>query len=330
MKRFLLSALFIGLYYSGTAQNVFPSAGNVGIGTPDPAYSLHVKNDGSSTTAVENRSPLPNAFSRFLILNDRGEGSYGDLIQYSSRSTGQLFNSIMANKVMLYSAGEFSEGLTIGTINDKPLAFGTMNQERMRIDGIGRIGVGTANPSAKLQIINEPQDSNGNTFIIGHTDAPNLRLGFNTTYSWIQSHGSKPLHINEFGNHVIINKDAGNVGIGTADPGVYRLAVNGKIRAQEIKIEAASWPDYVFEKGYKVRSLESLEEFIKDNGHLPEVPSAAEVKAEGFELGEMNRNLLLKIEELTLYLIEQSKKMDRLEKILNSQQNEIIQLKKFL
>jgi hypothetical protein len=104
---------------------------------------------------------------------------------------------------------------------------------------------------------------------------------------------------------------SGNVGIGTANP-TERLSVNGKIRAHEIKVETANWPDYVFAKDYRLPSLQETENHIKEKGHLPGIPSAAEVKANGIDLGEMNAKLLKKIEELTLYLIEQGKEIKEL------------------
>nr|WP_084407172.1 hypothetical protein [Pedobacter panaciterrae] len=104
----------------------------------------------------------------------------------------------------------------------------------------------------------------------------------------------------------------GNVGIGTSDTKGYKLAVNGKIRTQEIKVEAANWPDYVFTKDYELSSLKETEQHIKEKGHLPGIPSAEDVKANGVDLGEMNAKLLLKIEELTLHLIEMKKELDAL------------------
>jgi hypothetical protein len=101
----------------------------------------------------------------------------------------------------------------------------------------------------------------------------------------------------------------GNLGIGTASP-TEKLSVNGKIRAHEIKVETSGWPDYVFAKGYQLTSLEETEKHIKEKGHLPGIPSAEEVKANGVDLGEMNAKLLKKIEELTLHLIEQNKKIE--------------------
>jgi len=100
-----------------------------------------------------------------------------------------------------------------------------------------------------------------------------------------------------------------NIGIGTMniDPN-FKLSVNGAIRAKEIKVETG-WADYVFDDDYKLPSLSQVQEFIKKNHHLPEVPSAADVKTDGINLGEMNALLLKKLEELTLYLIEQKKEI---------------------
>ncbi|SMC75277.1 hypothetical protein [Pedobacter africanus] len=105
----------------------------------------------------------------------------------------------------------------------------------------------------------------------------------------------------------------GNLGVGTTDTKGYKLAVNGKVRAQEIKVETANWPDYVFAKDYELSTLQETEKHIKDKGHLPGIPSADEVKANGVDLGEMNAKLLQKIEELTLHLIEKDRHIENME-----------------
>ncbi|TKC56602.1 hypothetical protein FBD94_23095 [Pedobacter hiemivivus] len=112
----------------------------------------------------------------------------------------------------------------------------------------------------------------------------------------------------------------GNIGIGSTSPS-EKLVVNGKIHAHEIKIEATDWPDYVFTKSYPLPSLQEMEKHIKEKGHLPGIPSAAEVKANGIDLGEMNAKLLQKIEELTLHLIEIKKKNDDQNKVLRAEIN---------
>lgn len=103
----------------------------------------------------------------------------------------------------------------------------------------------------------------------------------------------------------------GNVCIGTEDDRGYKLAVNGTIRAKEIKVEANPWPDYVFENSYTPATLASIEQYIKLNKHLPEMPSATEIEQNGVNLGEMNAMPLKKIEELTLHLIEHNKKLEQ-------------------
>lgn len=98
----------------------------------------------------------------------------------------------------------------------------------------------------------------------------------------------------------------GNLGVGTLDTKGYKFAVAGDMIAESIRVKLQnSWPDYVFSEKYKLPSLSDTHKFILKNGHLPEIPSAAQVSAEGFDLAEMNIKLLKKIEELTLHLIEQ-------------------------
>ncbi|MGJ1404174.1 hypothetical protein ACR79N_00565 [Sphingobacterium siyangense] len=108
----------------------------------------------------------------------------------------------------------------------------------------------------------------------------------------------------------------GRVGIGTSAP-QETLSVNGKIRAQEVKIETANWPDYVFADGYQLPTLKETAVFIEKNKHLPGVPKAAEVEENGQFLGEMNKILLQKIEEITLHLIEQQQQIKDLQDRIN-------------
>lgn len=107
----------------------------------------------------------------------------------------------------------------------------------------------------------------------------------------------------------------GNVGIGTTSPDA-KLAVKGQIHTQEVKVDlqGAMVPDYVFASDYKLISLEEVEKYIKENKHLPEIPSAVMIEKEGLFLKEMNLNLLKKIEELTLYVITQHKEIEGLKK----------------
>lgn len=103
----------------------------------------------------------------------------------------------------------------------------------------------------------------------------------------------------------------GNVGIGTISP-TDKLSVNGTIRAKEVRVNTG-WADFVFEDNYALPTLSEVERHIALNKHLPGIPSAAEVEAEGVELGVISSKLLQKIEELTLYVIAQEKRIEALE-----------------
>ncbi|WP_340065682.1 hypothetical protein [Ascidiimonas aurantiaca] len=114
----------------------------------------------------------------------------------------------------------------------------------------------------------------------------------------------------------------GNVGIGTKNPDM-KLTVKGKIHAEEVKIDLnVPAPDYVFKENYPLRSIEEVEAFIKENSHLPEIPSAKEFEENGIMLAQMNLDLLKKIEELTLYLIKQNKEIKKLKEKVQELENQ--------
>jgi hypothetical protein len=111
------------------------------------------------------------------------------------------------------------------------------------------------------------------------------------------------------GSKVIINDgNLGNVGIGVY-PSTYKLEVNGTTRSKEVIVETG-WADYVFEKNYKLRSINEMEEFINENKHLPNIPSASEIEKNGLKVGETNKAMMEKIEELALYIIQLKKEID--------------------
>jgi hypothetical protein len=109
----------------------------------------------------------------------------------------------------------------------------------------------------------------------------------------------------------------GNMGIGTNSP-LAKLGVNGLIRSKEVKVETTNWPDYVFNPTYNLPSLSVVKAYINKNQHLPEMPSEMDVAKDGISLGEMNKLLVKKVEELTLYLIEKESKDKKMCKRIKS------------
>lgn len=173
-----------------------------------------------------------------------------------------------------------------------------------------------------------PQDSNDRlnilTEIEGADDTgttPTIQINSRTTTS--ASISNRPiLSIMNDGNTKMTILANGNVGIGESDPS-EKLVVDGKLIAEEVKVQAVPSADYVFQPGYKLLSIQEVESFINENQHLPDIPSAQEFKKEGIGLGEMDNMLLRKVEELTLYMIDMQKQMDQL-KVENSQLRKMI------
>lgn len=157
---------------------------------------------------------------------------------------------------------------------------------------------------------------NDNTVYI-HMPKPDSRIVIGSWGSYLIDEGHK-LVVKDGSARVQGNIIADeNIGIGTqafidgAD--TYRLSVAGKIRAEAIKVYT-DWADFVFEKDYKLPTLKEVEAYINKNGHLKGIPSAKEVEENGIDVGEINKLLLQKIEELTLYTIELKKDIEELKK----------------
>ena len=113
--------------------------------------------------------------------------------------------------------------------------------------------------------------------------------------------------------NVLTMNSNGNVGIGTTALGKYKLNVWGTVRAHEIVVNSDG-ADFVFQPDYKLRPLAEVDSFIQQNKHLPEIKSASEMQADGMSVSELNTKLLQKVEELTLYIIQQAKEQEQLRK----------------
>jgi hypothetical protein len=189
------------------------------------------------------------------------------------------------------------------------------------------IGVGTITPSTKLQIVGGVDAgfaSNG--FIqTGLTSGWNLVIDDNEILA--RNNGlENDLFIQRDGGDVLFCAlELGSVGVGltagTSIPSGYMFAVDGKIISEELRIQNSNnWPDYVFNDQYRLMPLDELKQTIAVNKHLPNIPSAATVEEDGILIGDMQKRMMEKIEELTLYILE-------LNETNKQQQAEINQLK---
>ncbi|WP_299887836.1 hypothetical protein [uncultured Lacinutrix sp.] len=279
--------------------------GFVGIGVTNPESKLHV--DGIITTPS-------------FKTNDKGvvklrHFSAGE-VQYN-RALFPIYNaSLNRSKLVINHNGDFEDGVTIAG-------------SKLLVDG--SIGLGTINPESKIHVANgTPAGLSGGGFITaGLLNSHNVVIDNNEIQA--RNNGNHAsLHIQPKGGNLYIHQYTGNVedrvvfntngqlGIGTTNTRGYKLAVNGNILTEELKIRTyANWPDYVFEDSYNLKPLANLEIEINTLGHLPNMPSAKKVKEEGFNVGEMNAKLLEKIEELTLYTIDQQKEIEQLKSLVN-------------
>ena len=209
------------------------------------------------------------------------------------------------------------------------------------INGFGDIGIGSPNPSEKLDLskwmtYNLVNDSGIKLGNLNETSVNNNKSHSYTLKTFGDANGIRLgiVQQSRIKNDVeVLSILNDNVGIGTKAPDM-KLTVKGKIHAEEVKIDLdVPAPDYVFKEGYTLRSIEEVEKFVREHNHLPEIPSATEFKQNGVMLAEMNMNLLKKIEELTLYTIQQEKKIKKLEEEnqeLKSLSNRLSKIEKLL
>lgn len=302
------------------------SDAKLGIGTNAPTAPLQVMSLGGDSRP----GGINAASASALKLSRVGTPSYS-YPESAEFRVGHGSPAIWGSQLDLYLNGASNQ-------NDIP------DQQVMTWLYNGNVGIGRTDPGANLHIQNlvgsKPGGVNAPTISVlrmgrmgtasySYPESAEFRIGHGGSNVW----GSQlDLYINGGANQtetpdqqVMTWQYNGNVGIGTTTP-AERLSVNGHIRAVEIKVEATNWPDYVFQPDYELPTLTQIGEQIKLKGHLPDMPSAKEVETNGIALGEMNKLLLKKVEELTLHLINENKKLiarddavRRLTEIVNKQ-----------
>ena len=299
----VLLLAFLGLsesygQWNWNAPHIYnANSGFVGIGTNTPGYLLHVKK---------------NMVAPSIRIHNNG-GTGGAAFEMVDNNSGADW------KFKATNAGGFK-------IRDHAFGMDVIQVEpnsrvnTIYVDVSGDVGLG-GNAGERLEMYES--DGHYPFICFDPTAGGNSGLIFeegNTRLGWIWRQGSSDrMYFSNNSNStrpdITIAVD-GRVGIGTSAPATgYALSVNGKAVCTEVLVDAvADWPDYVFSENYDLISLTELEKSIKANNHLPGIPSAAEAEENGILLGEMQKQLLQKVEELTLYTIELNKQITTLKK----------------
>jgi len=323
MKKYYLSAVIACFFSASYAQNTFPASGNVGIGTTTPGVWF-------SNDVLQFAGTRPT-----IRLSPNYDGGLGTILFKGAWSNaGGTADEFHFN----YVSSLTNPGIHLSSYLNGPA-------DLISFMGNGNVGIGTANPEFKLDVqggsaninLNNISSLGGQLTISNgfgnQNGAVRLNLNNGGAVSWIKGIVTGPN--TNTGSAIVFGvpsntadgvermriTSTGDVGIGTDNTRGYKLAVAGNMIAESIKVQMqSSWPDYVFTKDYSLPSLAEIEKHINDKGHLPGIPSAAEVRENGIELGDMNAKLLKKIEELTLYLIEKDSALRLHKDLLKRQQ----------
>ena len=307
-----------------TLGSISYSGGNVGIGTNNPNDLLYLD-------AGANRKGL-------TISSDGNVSAYTDITLPIS-TTGSIANGAPLGWVISHRKDGYFSDATGGSSLEfyaylkgggyyAPLCFkpnGDIVLASYRNALGGNVGIGTTNPNVPLHVSKAGNNVTGNlTLLSTFTDPTGIKgisLGYNQAsqagiiYSENNTGTGSPLEFWTYNGSSFAPRmtftQAGKLGIGTTTPDEL-LSVNGTIHSKEIKVNLTGLPDYVFKPDYHLPTLSEVKSYIDKNNHLPEMPSAQEVEKNGLNLGEMNKLLLKKVEELTLYLIEQKQEIDKL------------------
>ncbi len=298
------------------AQNTFPASGKVGIGTNTPNSSslLEIKSTTKGLliprmTQAQRTAIASPAAGLVVYQTDVNPGFYSfDGTNWGSAS---FWKRNINNNNLFYTLGN------VGIGTGSPVSL-------LDVRGDETLGgnlkftsdaqsIQFANPGATPQpMMYMFQSGTTNTarMVIAHSPSyPTWGLQYtdlNDQFDFLGAGTSR----------MTINLSNGNVGIGVTAP-VYKLEVCGTIRAKEVRVETG-WCDYVFEKNYKLKSIDELEQYINENKHLPGIAPASEVEKDGLKVAEMNKAMMEKIEELTLYVIQLSKDNKKLQQEIDT------------
>jgi hypothetical protein len=318
--------------YGTNVARLNPTTANLGIGTTTPAYKLDVAGTTQTDKLLISK---PNSITNWNSLWQ--SGFYDANNAANAPESAGWFWGINMNHTSNTSTYRFGGQIAIRNSNTSPV----MYFRSTNADGVGvwakvLHSIGTQNIKGRMSIAPEgcafDEGYAGNLVVTKPANSGQyINLIRQASFVWsigtvynnnTFAIGQGKTADSQFTNPFFTINTSGNVGIGTISP-YYKLDVSGIIRAHEVRINTNTGADFVFEEDYVLRPLKEVSDFIRSNSHLPEIPPTADMVANGVDMGEFQIKLLQKIEELTLYVIEQDRQ-------LKKQQEEINRLKRKL
>jgi len=275
-----------------------PYGGNVGIGLNSPSHKLTIL---SSTVEADNNNTN--------VLQIAGKNPVLNISEVNGTPYGYIKGVTDLTKTPQFPG----PGLEIGAVPGTDLFLSANYAPVLTVKQNNTVGIGTTNPTSPLSFPNvfgkkisfwnatETADygmgiASGTLQVYTTVDAQ-IAFGYGTS--------------NSFTKTMTFSPGSAQLGINCLPQAGYQLAVKGHVRSTEIVVETG-WADYVFDKTYKLKPLAELEDFIKQNNHLPNIPSAMEIQKDGLKVGEVQTKMIEKIEELTLYVIALKKEIELL------------------
>ena len=296
-----LTANPFNIYTNNTQRAIITPTGEMGIGTTTPTSQLEVtttnitapaikangKSVGIYAEATDMNGPLTDAgIAGFGTIGYEAIGVHGKGTYLSTGGNGNMYG-------VVGTAGATNPFNNVGVFGEAHNAHGY----NYGVSGLSRSTTGIYNAGVAGQV------------------------ELNTTAVWNRAiFGLAPVAPNHYAGYFDGNVDmqSGTVRIGNvATPAGYKLYVEQGILTEKVKVAVATspaWADYVFANDYKLKPLSEVEAYVKENKHLPNVPSASELVKDGLDLGKMQATQMEKIEELTLYMIDMKKEIETLKK----------------
>ncbi len=311
--------------FSGGADRFYiGSTGNVGIGTTSPSAKLEVYGGGIKVNGLSTSSTVLDLSAVDDAIIQGGTNTQIRMGGNLNLSAANVipFSTNASERMRLQSSG----GLSFGS------SYVSTDPGANNIIISGNVGVGTTSPASVLDAegssttewVRIQSNASGSAgFLDLYSSATG---GFDAGTVGLNTNGTTPIAFNIGGSETMRMVTGGNLLIGKTSQAntSYKLDINGNARANEIVVNTTG-ADFVFKKNYRLSKLEEIEVYVKKNHHLANIPTADAMNENGMAVGELNTKLLQKVEELTLYLIEQNKQLTNQQKSNQEQKKKLEQ-----